>query len=487
MKAENRIAFYLDGKMMEIDFEREHRWGPTTTVLNFLRSLPNQKGTKEGCAEGDCGACTVVIAEPNADGQLTYRAIDSCLVFLPMIDGKQLISVENLGSSSNLHPVQKAMVDCDGSQCGYCTPGFVMSLFALYKSEKEINQAEIMDGLTGNLCRCTGYRSILEAANSCCKTRTEDQFSAEASSVSKVLQTHQIAQSDLDLNDGNTHYLRPKSLKSALELRAKYPTALIVCGGTDVGLMVTKRKMQLPTVLDLSGIPETNFSQELDGGLKIGATTNLELVKGLVQNRFPALFEMLAVFGSRQIREQGTLGGNIANASPIGDMPPVLMALDAQVELQSINGTRTLPIEEFITGYRTTDLKPTELITAVLIPDTPLNKIVKSYKVSKRKDLDISTVSAGFYVELDPNENVKDIGLIYGGMAAMTKHASLAEDFLLNNFWTRENIEHAMMLIDQEFSPISDARSGKEGRRIMARNLLLKFWADTNERKELVK
>jgi xanthine dehydrogenase small subunit len=481
------IAFVRDGKKTEIDFAQPQPWTPTTTVLQYLRSLPDRKGTKEGCAEGDCGACTVVIGEAGPDGQMQYRACDSCLIFLPMLHGKELISVEDLGRHDDLHPVQQAMVDCDGSQCGYCTPGFVMSMFALYKQPGEIDQAEVLDGLTGNLCRCTGYRPIIAASHKACQQRQPDQFSAREPETAATLAAIQATGADLDLQTPAQRYLRPASLAQALALRAVHPEALMVCGGTDVGLKVTKQKQVLPLLLDLSGVPE--LSHIHIGGpeedVVIGATAPLQDVFTQVKDIFPALHAMLAVFGSRQIRWRGTLGGNLANASPIGDTPPVLMALDADVELQSVHGSRRMKVTDFITGYRQTALRPDEVIARVYIPRTPAGTTVRAYKVSKRKDLDISTVSGGFRLRLAPDGTVAEIALIYGGMAAMTSHAKAAEDFLLGKAWSRAHVEAALPLIDASFTPISDARSGKEGRRLMARNLLLKFWADTTTSESL--
>lgn len=477
---QHQVVFWMDDQRVEIDFEKDQQWRPTTTVLNYLRSLSHHKGTKEGCAEGDCGACTVVVAEPDAAGQMQYKAIDSCLVFLPMIHGKQLITVENLGSSTQLHPVQKAMVDCDGSQCGYCTPGFIMSLFALYKSPQIPDREQINDALTGNLCRCTGYRPIVEAAAKSCNGDTTDGFSKSETTVATALTAIDAHEGNLQITTERNTYLRPQALADALAYRQQHPDALMVCGGTDVGLMVTKRKLDLPLVLDLSGIAELRQYNETDQGLRLGASLSLETVKKLSKGRFSALYDMLAVFGSRQIREQATLGGNLANASPIGDTPPVLIALDASVELQSLQGRRTLKVADFITGYRTTTLRPDEVITAVILPPTPADVQVNAYKISKRKDLDISTVSGGFRLALADDGKVNEIILVYGGMAAMTKRATAAEEFLHGKAWTRDHVESAMDLVEAAFTPISDARSGKEGRRIMARNLLLKFWADTS-------
>ncbi|MBP8074274.1 MAG: FAD binding domain-containing protein, partial [Bacteroidia bacterium] len=337
MKAvSNQISFWMDDRRVDIDFGKETQWRPTTTVLNYLRSLPNHKGTKEGCAEGDCGACTVAIAEADENGKMTYRAIDSCLVFLPMIHGKHLISVENLGTSEELHPVQKAMVDCDGSQCGYCTPGFIMSLFALYKTAQIPDREEILDALTGNLCRCTGYRPIVEAAAKSCSGHCQDRIWAKEPMVAAELKEVKIHQPSVEITTIENTYFRPSSMEEALKIRQERPEALIVCGGTDVGLMVTKKKLNLPLVLDLSGIESLRGTEETADGLKLGASLSLEKVKSICKSRFPAMYDMLAVFGSRQIREQASLGGNVANASPIGDMPPVLMALDASVQLQSL-------------------------------------------------------------------------------------------------------------------------------------------------------
>ncbi len=475
---QSTIQFVLDNKIVEIDFKNSP-YTPTTTVLNYLRSLPNHKGTKEGCAEGDCGACSVVLASINAEGNLTYKACDSCLIFLPMLQGKQLITVENVGTSDQMHPVQKAMVDTDGSQCGYCTPGFIMSMFALYKNHQNPSREVIDDALTGNLCRCTGYRPIIEAAIQSCVNEGKDHFEEKENEVKQLLYHIQHHQRSIHIYTEKQTYFQPKNLKDALGLRRQKPEALLINGATDLALKVTKNKELLPSLIDLSGIQELQQIEDLGKNIIIGSGATLEEIKNYCQEILPALYDTLAVFGSLQIRNLATMGGNLGSASPIGDTPPILMAYDASVIVQSVRGERTIRLLDFITGYRATLLEKDEIITHILVPKPAENVHVKWYKISKRKDLDISTVSAGFRLELDEDEVVKDIRLVYGGMAAMTKRAKEAEEYLLGKRWERSHIEHAMGLIDQAFTPISDARSSKDGRRVMARNLLMKFWVET--------
>ncbi|MEM7036525.1 MAG: xanthine dehydrogenase small subunit [Bacteroidota bacterium] len=473
------ISFYMDGKVQTIDFGKENALRPTTTVLNYLRGLPGRKGTKEGCAEGDCGACTVVLAALDGDGKVRFRAFDSCLILLPMIHGKALLTVESIGRSSKMHPVQQAMVDTDGSQCGYCTPGFIMSLYALYKNDSDPDRAKIDDALTGNLCRCTGYRPIVEAAARACAGHYPDNGVIADQTVQDALFQLQADIAAVEIHREDQSYFRPTTLEEALSLRKAHPDAMVLCGATDIGLLVTKQKRILPKILDLSGLSEIRQVSETPEAFHIGAGVSLETVKGISETHFPALFDMLAVFGSVQIRNMATFGGNLGSASPIGDTPPVLMAYDATIVLTGPEGERQIPALDFVTGYRQTVLRDDELIREVILPKQQNGRIVKSYKISKRKDLDISTVSSGFRLDLNADNTVRDVVLVYGGMAAMTKRAVQAEDFLRGKPWSRVQAEAAMDLVEAEFTPISDARSSKDGRRVMARNLLLKFWADT--------
>jgi xanthine dehydrogenase small subunit len=472
------ISFVLDGKVVEVDFNKERSLRPTTTVLNYLRRLPTHRGTKEGCAEGDCGACTVVVAGPDALGKMKYTPIDSCLVFLPMIHGKQLITVENLSDSENrLHPVQEAMVEHHGAQCGYCTPGIVMALFALYKNHENPSRETIDDGLTGNLCRCTGYRPIVEAAAQACVHKGLDRFTEEENGTIEKLNS--IPNHSILITTADQKYFRPNNLFEALVAKAEHPNAVLISGATDTALRVTKKHEVLKEVIDISNIPDLKEILEKDDKFIIGAGASLNRILEISRVPFPALYGMLSVFGSPQIRHLATLGGSLGTASPIGDLLPVLVAYRAKIILESIHGKRKVDSDVFVTGYRQTVRTQDEIITAIKIPKSPHRVTVRSYKVSKRKDLDISTVSSAFRLELNPKGEVKEIMLIYGGMAEMTKRALKTEKFLTGKNWNRANVEAAMPLIDLEFRPISDARSGEGFRRTAARNLLLKFWSET--------
>lgn len=477
----NTIQFVLDNKIVEIDFNSIPELKPTTTVLNFLRSYPNHKGVKEGCAEGDCGACTVVLAE-NINSKLSYKSIDSCLVFLPMLHGKQLITVENLavknGYNTDLHPVQKWMVEMYGSQCGYCTPGIIMSLFALYKNHNNPSKEIIEDALTGNLCRCTGYQPIIEAASKACVFNGVDHFTDNEKNIIALLGKINNSES-ITLKKGNQTYIKPASLRDLLAMRKQFSDAILINGATDIALQQTKKFELLEMIMDISGVFELKDFSEDANSYFFGSGVTMENLKCLTETKIPALYNILKVFASLQIRNIATIGGNIGSASPIGDTLPVLFAHKAKLLLKSTDETREVAIEDFITGYRTTCLKQDEIIAGVIIPKSFTDIQIKSYKVSKRKDLDISTVSATFCLALDASKNVSDIVLAYGGMAAFPKRASLTEKKLLNQKWTRENVENAMEVLYKEFVPLSDARSGAEYRKLVARNLLLKFYSET--------
>jgi xanthine dehydrogenase small subunit len=476
----NTIKFLLDDKIVEIDFSKEKYLKPTTTVLNYLRSLSNHKGVKEGCAEGDCGACTVVLAEEK-NKKIKYKAVDSCLIFLPMIHGKQLITVENLSQRINgktvLHPVQEAMVNSFGSQCGYCTPGFIMSLFSLYKNHNEPSREIIEDSLSGNLCRCTGYQSILDAAYNACSKSGKDIFTEKEEMTSKQLKEINKNRTAIMIDTGKQTYFRPFTLDDALMLKKHYKNAIMINGATDIALRQTKKNELLSEIIDLSGVEELKIYDEEDNGYYFGAGMCLENLKSLCLNVYPALYNILKIFGSLQIRNFATIGGNIGSASPIGDTLPVLFAYKAKVILQSSRNKREIDIEDFIKGYRKTDLKNDELITSIFIPKPEKNVHIKSFKVSKRKDLDISTVSLTCRLALEKNI-VKEIILAYGGMSDTTRQAKKTEEYLIGKEWNRNTIEEAMKIVYDEFTPISDARSSAEFRKVIAKNLLMKSYLE---------
>ena len=475
----SHISFLLDGRIVTIDPASSPGVSPTTTLLTYLRNLPNHKGVKEGCAEGDCGACTVVLGELCSDGRIRYKAIDSCLVFLPMVHGKQVITVENLkDADGTLHPVQQALIVAYGSQCGFCTPGITMTLFALYKSEAPPTQTEIDDAFVGNLCRCTGYRPIVSAAISVTSLpNRKDHFSRNEAATIALLQL--IPKKSLCYKTSQQTYHRPLSLQEALDIRRQSPSILVVNGGTDVALRITKKHEMLEEILDISAVRELREVVSSRESLILGAGLSLNEVRPLVKEAFPALAEMLDVFGSVQIRNLGTLGGNLGSASPIGDTLPVLVAYGAKVRVQNADRSREIPLNEFIVGYRQTACQPDELITAIILPRPVPSMAVRSFKVSKRRDLDISTVSAGFAVQLDDRNRVTCCTLAFGGMADRTRRAHSVEQQLQGKEWSRSVVEEAAALVKNDFTPITDARAGADFRLMAARNLILKFWIST--------
>ncbi len=472
------VTFILDDRVHTVGFSSLSGLNPTTTVLQYLRTLPGHRGVKEGCAEGDCGACTVVVGELIDNRRIKYRAVDSCLLFLPMLHGKQLITVENLkGSNGELHPVQQAMVDLHGSQCGYCTPGIVMSIFALGKNIQHPRAEDARIALAGNLCRCTGYRPIIDAAIKSSEEISNDRFAVAQSHTVQMLKS--ITRRSLSVVTASQRYDQPAKLKECLVLIRKFPKAVIINGATDVALRVTKKFESLPHSIDLSRVKSLANVRKSRSAITIGAGVKVNDVMNLVRKDFPALWEMLSVFGAEQIRNVATLGGNVGTASPIGDTLPVLIAYGAGIVLESKRGKRTVKADDFVTGYRKTERRPDELITAIILPVPSKSAKIHSYKVSRRRDLDISTVSSGFMIDLDGRGVINDVVLAYGGMAERTKRAKSTEKFLKGRLWTLEVVEQAQQFVRKDFNPISDVRGSAEFRMAAAKNLIMKFWIDT--------
>jgi len=477
-KGSKILKTVLDNRIVEIDF-REKNFRPSTTVLNYLRSLPGHRGTKEGCAEGDCGACTTVLGEL-VNGKMHYRAVDSCLLFLPAIHGKQLITVENLairnGHEIKLHPVQQSMVENYGSQCGFCTPGIVMALFALYKSDIEINRHNVIQALAGNLCRCTGYDPIYKAALQCCSNRQPDQFNEGEEEIINLLNEIRNGGESLEIRTTKQNYFLPGNLKDALLFRAENPDAHVVNGATDTAIRQNKFHEYLPEILDVSAVDELRIIKKQEEGFYLGAGVSLESFLAFAETQFPQLLPMLKVFASWQIRNVASIGGNLATASPIGDLIPLFMALQAKLELASKAGSRWVEMEDFITGYRKNCLSNDELIKGIFIPLIEPGIVLKTEKISTRRDLDISTLSIAMRLKTNAGNMVDEIILAYGGMADRPKRSSNTEKFLINKPWTKETIVMAQDFIEKDFIPISDARSGAEYRMLVAKNLLMKMF-----------
>ena len=448
---------------------------PDTTLLSYLRENKKLTGTKEGCASGDCGACTVVIAEKNNDNSaLEYKAINSCVTFLSALEGKQLITVEHVADRNKLHPVQQTLVDFHASQCGFCTPGFVMSLFALYHQTGKPNRDDVQQALSGNLCRCTGYRPIIDASINACHNKTEDKFdAAEASTLASL---NQLAQDEKGLS--GLHI--PQNRQELMRLKEQYPNANLFAGSTDLALEVTQQLKTFDHLISIGDIPELNKLSEEENGVRIGAAVSLNKLDTLLLKHFPFLNELHWRFASMPIRNQATMGGNIANASPIGDLPPVLLALNATILVDNGYEKREISADTFFTGYRQTKLRPDEWIESIFFPYILENCQARAYKVSKRIEDDISAVCAVYTISLDEKNNILHIDSGFGGVAATPVKANGLKE-LVGKDWTKKSTYTlGRNLLAQSFSPIDDVRASAEYRQQMITNLWQRFWLETN-------
>jgi xanthine dehydrogenase small subunit len=509
------LRFLLNGAPVEVTC------APQTTLLEWLRECRGLTGTKEGCAEGDCGACTVVIAQRPAPGigpadtrggdgrapRLTWRPVNACLRFLPSLHGTAVYTVESLrgADAAGLHPVQQAMVAAHASQCGFCTPGFVMSLFALYKAHAAPVRGVVEDALAGNLCRCTGYRPIVDAALAMHALPAPADWRAPAGSVAAAQHDAALAATlaRLDTAGRSDHapaqppdgpsaateaapaghgqrWHAPRTLFELVALRAEHPEALLVAGATDVALWVTKARRRLPDLIHTGGVAELRTLERREGGLAIGAAVALTDAFPALDDLYPELGEAWLRFASPPIRASATLGGNIANASPIGDSMPALLALGASVELASLRGARTVPLEDFHLAYRRTALAPDEVLARVHVPARPGGLHLRAYKVAKRYDQDISAVFATFALVREGGR-IASARIGCGGVAAVPARARRTEAALTGTPWQEASFEAAAQVLATEFTPLDDLRASAAYRRTVLGNLLRRAFLDDGD------
>ncbi len=467
-EARHSLRFRFRGAEVALD-----RFSPRATVLDWLREEARATGTKEGCAEGDCGACTVALARLR-HGALVYEAVNACILLLGQLDGAELITIEDLADGGTLHPVQQAMVDHHGSQCGFCTPGIVMSLFVAYHSGAPATYSSLCDQLAGNLCRCTGYRPILTAALETCDGAPKDRFAATAQERAAALAALADGR-DVFVGDDASFFAAPANLGSLAALYARFPDATLVAGATDVGLWITKQLRDLKRIIWLGAVAGLDaVSEGGDGALSIGAGVTLAEATPLLGEIHPDLSELMRRFGSVQVRASGTVGGNIANGSPIGDIAPALIALGGKVILRRGGETRALPLEDFFIDYGRQDRGPGEFVLAVEAPRLDAGQHYRAFKVSKRFDEDISAVMLAARIGLE-GRRIVGARIACGGMAATPKRAASAEQALIGaSLDDPASWRVALAALSRDFTPLTDQRASAAYRMTVAANLLEK-------------
>ena len=465
----NEIEFILNDKLIQIN-----NIDTNVTVLNYLRINKKLTGTKEGCASGDCGACTAVIAELN-NNKLEYKSINTCIMFLYSMHGKQLITVEHL-ANSKLHPVQQSMVDNHGSQCGFCTPGFVMAMFAMYKDKIKPNNQNIDEYLAGNLCRCTGYNSIKKAAKKMYSYGKKDKFSDDKNKIIKLLKT--IKQNDIIISKQNNKFYIPSNLKNLIKYTQSNEKYNFVTGGTDIALDITKKNNTINSLIYLGNNKDLNFINVKANYINIGSATPIRKIIPILKKYYPSFAEMFYRYGSTQIRNVATIGGNLGSASPIGHSLPALLALNTKLVLQS-KKQRIIDIKGYFKSYRKTALKKKEFIKEIKIPILK-NHIFKCYKISKRFDDDISSLFVAYLIKLKKNIIV-DVNIAFGGMDSIPKLALKTQKYLIGKELNLENIEISKKIIEKEFTPLTDMRASSTYRRLVSKNLMERFFLEINE------
>ena len=453
------LMFLRRGEIVRIE-----NFAPDEMLLNYLRLTEKSRGTKEGCNEGDCGACTVVLGDLH-EGRVRYQAVNACILMLGQIHGKELITVDDLAPDGKLHAVQQAMVDAHASQCGFCTPGFVMSLFSLAHENRNIDRAAVVEQIAGNLCRCTGYRPIIEAGLKACNS-VDDYWSQHRAEIAAQLAS--IAQEDLFVGDGDCFFAAPASAETLASICAKYPTATIVSGATDVGLWINKQMRPQKQIIYTGRA--TDFATIVDHGdyISLGAGATHANLEATLAALHPDLGLLLRRFGARQVRAAGTIGGNIANGSPIGDLPPALIALGATLHLRHGQSTRAMNLEDFFIAYGTQNRKAGELVWRIDVLKPNPNQIFKCFKISKRFDDDISAVMGAFLFTLE-NQKITAARIAFGGMAATPKRALKTEAALIG-----KTLQEAQAIALDDYTPLSDMRASADYRSTVANALLQK-------------
>ncbi|MDE3773479.1 xanthine dehydrogenase small subunit [Sinorhizobium meliloti] len=477
----NTIRFLLNDRPVELADV-----SPVQTLLDFLRIDRSLRGTKEGCAEGDCGACTVLVGRL-LDGKLKYESVNACIRFVASLDGCHVVTVEALAQPNGpLHPVQQAMVDTHASQCGFCTPGFVMSLYGLWMTNAKPSVQEIEKALQGNLCRCTGYAAIIRAAEAIASVGElgKDPLIVEREEITRQLEALRDG-CRVEIGGEDERVVLPASLDDFAAVLEANPKATIVAGSTDVGLWVTKFRRDIAPVVHLSHLEELRRISIAPDGITLAAGVSYTEAYPVIVRNFPQLRELWDRIGGEQVRNMGTVGGNIANGSPIGDTPPALIALGASVTLRKGTSRRTLPLEAFFIEYGKQDREPGEFVETVRIPFLDETERFAVYKITKRFDEDISAVCGAFRVKLDGDGKVADVAIAFGGMAGTPKRASNVEAALKGAQWNDAAIEAGVAAFERDFTPLTDWRASSEYRMLVARNLLRRFHLETQETRNI--
>jgi len=472
----NFISFIYRDQIVEIKNP-----DPNETLLNYIRTKLKKTGTKEGCAEGGCGACTIVLGELK-NNEINYKAINSCITLLPTIQGKQLIIVEDLISKDgSLHPVQEAMVKCHGSQCGFCTPGFVMALFSMFKKYSNFKEDIIKESIAGNLCRCTGYKPIIKAAQSLKSKNKIDHFSKNIKNTIKLLK--RINNKSIEIYKKDKRYFAPRYVQELKKILKKNINSNFLSGGTDLSLSITKERKDISSIIYMNSISELNYIKNNIKYIEVGASTPLIDLEYYIKKYYPDFTKILKRYGSPQVRNVGTVAGNIATASPIGDCLPLLLSLNAQIVLQGLKKTQILFLDSFFINYRKTKLRKGQFIHSIRIPLFKKNTF-KAYKVSKRFDDDISSVCGAFNLEIVKNK-IENVRIAYGGMAAIPKRAFFCEKILLKSIINEETIHKAKEALEKDFKPISDMRASRIYRMEVAKNLLEKCCVEIKKKRTI--